>query len=103
MRLCEFVKYLTEQQHKHDPTSEVIWYDSVIDTGKLSWQDELNDKNRQVHVNTFPFFTTIVSRSILAYVLLAYTANNIGLDQTVPKALLGAVWLIKVFWIAFNP
>ena len=48
MRLCEFVKYLTEQQHKHDPDSEVVWYDSVIDTGKLSWQDELNDKNRQV-------------------------------------------------------
>ena len=33
MRLCEFVKYLTEQQHKHDPDSEMIWYDSVIDTG----------------------------------------------------------------------
>ena len=41
-----FVSYLTEQQHKHDPTSEVIWYDSVIDTGKLAWQDELNEKNR---------------------------------------------------------
>ena len=48
MRLCEFVKYLTQQQHKHNPDSEVVWYDSVIDTGKLSWQDELNDKNRQV-------------------------------------------------------
>ena len=33
MRLYEFVKYLTEQQHKHDPASEVVWYDSVIDTG----------------------------------------------------------------------
>ena len=33
MRLCEFLKYLTELQHKHDPASEVVWYDSVIDTG----------------------------------------------------------------------
>ena len=27
------MKYLTDQQHKHNPDSEVVWYDSVIDTG----------------------------------------------------------------------
>lgn len=45
-KLQGFVGYLTEQQHNHDPTSEVIWYDSVINTGQLQWQDELNEKNR---------------------------------------------------------
>ena len=48
MKLREFVKYLTEQQHQRDPTSEVIWYDSIIETGKLDWQNELNEKNRSV-------------------------------------------------------
>ncbi|KAL4240037.1 hypothetical protein ACF0H5_000832 [Mactra antiquata] len=45
--LTNFVKYLTEKLHKHVPGSKVIWYDSVIDTGKLDWQNALNDKNSQ--------------------------------------------------------
>lgn len=44
--LTEFVKYLTVEQHKHCPGSKVIWYDSVIETGELSWQNALNSKNR---------------------------------------------------------
>ncbi|XP_033125700.1 cytosolic endo-beta-N-acetylglucosaminidase-like [Anneissia japonica] len=44
--LVEFVEYLTSEMHKLDPVSQVIWYDSVIQTGKLKWQDMLNDNNR---------------------------------------------------------
>jgi hypothetical protein len=41
---------LTNSLHRINPTLyKVIWYDSVIDTGELKWQNELNDKNK-------PFF-----------------------------------------------
>lgn len=43
--LHKFVEYLTSQIHQAIPGSEVIWYDSVLNTGQLKWQDELNDKN----------------------------------------------------------
>ena len=60
-KLQGFVGYLTEQQHKRDPTSEVIWYDSLINTGKLEWQDELNEKNRY---NIF-YFKLMISPLVL--------------------------------------
>ncbi|XP_077979787.1 cytosolic endo-beta-N-acetylglucosaminidase-like [Glandiceps talaboti] len=41
-----FMKYLTHKLHVVIPHSQVLWYDSVIKDGTLSWQDELNDKNR---------------------------------------------------------
>lgn len=41
-----FVKTLTKEVHKRKPGSLVIWYDSVIETGALAWQNELNDSNR---------------------------------------------------------
>ncbi|XP_060079983.1 cytosolic endo-beta-N-acetylglucosaminidase-like [Ylistrum balloti] len=44
-RLCDFVAYLTKSLHEAIPGSQVIWYDSVINTGGLRWQDELNEKN----------------------------------------------------------
>lgn len=43
--LRKFVEYLTSQIHQAIPGSGVIWYDSVLNTGQLKWQDELNDKN----------------------------------------------------------
>ena len=44
--LCKFVEYLTLKLHEALPESLVIWYDSVITTGELKWQDQLNDRNR---------------------------------------------------------
>ncbi|XP_035695169.1 cytosolic endo-beta-N-acetylglucosaminidase-like [Branchiostoma floridae] len=44
--LIGFMSYLTDVMHTAVQGSEVIWYDSVITTGELKWQDELNDKNR---------------------------------------------------------
>ena len=44
-RLLHFVQLLTEKTHAANPQGEVIWYDSVTCEGKLKWQDELNDLN----------------------------------------------------------
>jgi mannosyl-glycoprotein endo-beta-N-acetylglucosaminidase len=41
-----FVQYLTQEMHNHLPDSQVIWYDSITNDGKLDWQNELNDQNR---------------------------------------------------------
>lgn len=43
--LKHFVDYLTHKTHKNIPSGRVIWYDSVTKDGKLSWQNEMNDKN----------------------------------------------------------
>ncbi|XP_048761260.1 cytosolic endo-beta-N-acetylglucosaminidase-like [Ostrea edulis] len=43
--LCKFVGFLTDQLHAEVPGSQVIWYDSVLNTGELKWQNELNSKN----------------------------------------------------------
>lgn len=47
--LKEFVSHLTKTMHASVPGSLVIWYDSITVDGKLSWQDQLNQKNK-------PFF-----------------------------------------------
>ncbi|KAL0299327.1 UNVERIFIED_CONTAM: Cytosolic endo-beta-N-acetylglucosaminidase 1 [Sesamum radiatum] len=47
--LKAFVSYLSETMHSALPGSLVIWYDSVTVDGELSWQNQLNDKNK-------PFF-----------------------------------------------
>jgi endo-beta-N-acetylglucosaminidase D len=43
--LCHFVGFLTDRLHAEVPGSQVIWYDSVLNTGELKWQNELNSKN----------------------------------------------------------
>ena len=45
-KLTFFVQYLTTSIHQKIEDSEIIWYDSVTNTGKLSWQNELNEKNQ---------------------------------------------------------
>nr|XP_034193175.1 cytosolic endo-beta-N-acetylglucosaminidase-like isoform X1 [Osmia lignaria]XP_034193176.1 cytosolic endo-beta-N-acetylglucosaminidase-like isoform X1 [Osmia lignaria]XP_034193177.1 cytosolic endo-beta-N-acetylglucosaminidase-like isoform X1 [Osmia lignaria]XP_034193178.1 cytosolic endo-beta-N-acetylglucosaminidase-like isoform X1 [Osmia lignaria]XP_034193180.1 cytosolic endo-beta-N-acetylglucosaminidase-like isoform X1 [Osmia lignaria]XP_034193181.1 cytosolic endo-beta-N-acetylglucosaminid len=49
--LIYFVKYLTENIHDAVKDSEIIWYDSVTNEGKLSWQNELNDQNIEFFLN----------------------------------------------------
>lgn len=44
--LVQFVKRLTRRTREEVPHGTVIWYDSIIDTGELIWQDELNEKNK---------------------------------------------------------
>ncbi|XP_052263181.1 cytosolic endo-beta-N-acetylglucosaminidase-like isoform X2 [Dreissena polymorpha] len=45
-RLRGFVGYLTTVQHQSCSESEVIWYDSVLNSGKLDWQNALNAGNQ---------------------------------------------------------
>lgn len=41
-----FLRYLTTQLHQLVPGGLVLWYDSVVQSGQLKWQDELNEQNR---------------------------------------------------------
>ncbi|KAK9535735.1 hypothetical protein VZT92_008098 [Zoarces viviparus] len=52
-----FLRYLTDQLHQRVPGSLVLWYDSVIENGKLTWQNELNQSNRMFFDACDGFFT----------------------------------------------
>lgn len=52
-----FLRYLTDQMHERAPGSLVLWYDSVIETGQLTWQNELNQANRVFFDACDGFFT----------------------------------------------
>ncbi|NXL89371.1 ENASE acetylglucosaminidase, partial [Alectura lathami] len=43
--LPPFLRHLTAQVHSAVPGGLVIWYDSIVDSGALRWQNELNEKN----------------------------------------------------------
>jgi mannosyl-glycoprotein endo-beta-N-acetylglucosaminidase len=42
----QFLEYLTQQTKALVPNGMIIWYDSVIKSGELKWQNELNDANQ---------------------------------------------------------
>ncbi|XP_068587605.1 cytosolic endo-beta-N-acetylglucosaminidase [Cebidichthys violaceus] len=52
-----FLRYLTDQLHERVPGGLVLWYDSVLDNGKLLWQNELNQSNRVFFDACDGFFT----------------------------------------------
>ncbi|XP_004433003.1 PREDICTED: cytosolic endo-beta-N-acetylglucosaminidase [Ceratotherium simum simum] len=52
-----FLQYLTTQLHQQVPGGLVLWYDSVVSSGHLKWQDELNDHNRVFFNSCDGFFT----------------------------------------------
>uniref|UniRef100_A0A667YW64 Cytosolic endo-beta-N-acetylglucosaminidase n=1 Tax=Myripristis murdjan TaxID=586833 RepID=A0A667YW64_9TELE len=52
-----FLRYLTDQMHERVPGSQVLWYDSVLETGQLKWQNELNQSNRVFFDACDGFFT----------------------------------------------
>ncbi|XP_070703889.1 cytosolic endo-beta-N-acetylglucosaminidase [Pempheris klunzingeri] len=52
-----FLRYLTDQMHERVPGSLVLWYDSVIQNGRLQWQNELNESNRMFFDACDGFFT----------------------------------------------
>lgn len=51
-KLKEFVRQLTKRIHEEIPNGTVIWYDSVIESGSLSWQNEVNDENIDMYRGT---------------------------------------------------
>ncbi|XP_075998984.1 cytosolic endo-beta-N-acetylglucosaminidase [Genypterus blacodes] len=52
-----FLRYLTDQMHERIPGSLVLWYDSVLESGKLNWQNEINNSNRLFFDACDGFFT----------------------------------------------
>lgn len=44
-QMVAFLKYLRAQIHKRISGGELIWYDSVITTGEVAWQDKLSPEN----------------------------------------------------------
>ncbi|XP_066917275.1 cytosolic endo-beta-N-acetylglucosaminidase-like isoform X2 [Clytia hemisphaerica] len=45
-QLVYLVKHLTDEMHKSNNDAQVIWYDSVIKSGQLRWQNKLCADNR---------------------------------------------------------
>ncbi|XP_034566595.1 cytosolic endo-beta-N-acetylglucosaminidase [Notolabrus celidotus] len=52
-----FLRYLTDQMHLRVSGSLVLWYDSVVETGRLQWQNELNQNNSMFFDACDGFFT----------------------------------------------
>ncbi|XP_066469987.1 cytosolic endo-beta-N-acetylglucosaminidase isoform X2 [Tiliqua scincoides] len=52
-----FLRYLTAQVHRLVPRGQVVWYDSVLQSGELKWQNELNESNRCYYDVCDGFFT----------------------------------------------
>ncbi|XP_060945922.1 cytosolic endo-beta-N-acetylglucosaminidase [Limanda limanda] len=52
-----FLRYLTDQMHERVSGSLVLWYDSVLESGQLLWQNELNQSNRMFFDACDGFFT----------------------------------------------
>nr|KAF6455864.1 endo-beta-N-acetylglucosaminidase [Rousettus aegyptiacus] len=52
-----FLQYLTTQLHQRVPGGLVLWYDSVISSGQLKWQNELNAHNSVFFDSCDGFFT----------------------------------------------
>lgn len=46
--LINFISYLTKELRKINHEFVILWYDSVVQDGKLKWQNELNDLNKWV-------------------------------------------------------
>ncbi|XP_062936665.1 cytosolic endo-beta-N-acetylglucosaminidase isoform X4 [Cynocephalus volans] len=55
--LPPFLRYLTTQLHQQVPGGLVLWYDSVLQSGQLKWQDELNKQNSVFFDSCDGFFT----------------------------------------------
>ncbi|KAI4487028.1 hypothetical protein M0802_012128 [Mischocyttarus mexicanus] len=58
--LVYFVKYLTDNIRKEIVHSEIIWYDSVIKTGELKWQNELNENNKDFFLSCDGIFLNYI-------------------------------------------
>ncbi|KAF3699546.1 Cytosolic endo-beta-N-acetylglucosaminidase [Channa argus] len=52
-----FLRYLTDQMHERVSGSMILWYDSVIESGQLKWQNELNQSNKMYFDACDGFFT----------------------------------------------
>lgn len=82
--LKEFVRQMTIRIHEEIPNGVVFWYDSVIDTGALDWQNEVNSQNIEMYRGADG-------------ILLNYNWNNAHLQRTVDILKNDPIELAKVF------
>lgn len=80
--LLQLLKSLTHSMHALKPWSQVIWYDSVITSGQLKWQNALNQFNE-------PFFNACDG------IFLNYTWNDWMLASS--KTLAGSSRITDVY------
>nr|XP_060501184.1 cytosolic endo-beta-N-acetylglucosaminidase isoform X2 [Panthera onca] len=52
-----FLRYLSTQLCRQVPGGLVLWYDSVVSSGQVKWQNELNEQNRIFFDSCDGFFT----------------------------------------------
>ena len=55
--MVQWVAYITQRIHEVIPGSIIIWYDSVVPSGKVQWQSELNSQNFKFFDASDVFFT----------------------------------------------
>ncbi len=67
--LKDFVDHLTFRMHQEVTDGIVLWYDSIIESGALSWQNELNARNKS-------FF------DLCDGILINYAWNEKNLERT---------------------
>ena len=56
-KLVKWVAYLTKKSHEVIPGSLIVWYESVIASGQVKWQSELNAQNDMFFDVSDVFFT----------------------------------------------
>lgn len=64
-----FIRHLTKRIHEEIEDGMVLWYDSVVSSGMLLWQNELNERN-------IMFFNECDG------ILINYTWNQYNLERT---------------------
>ena len=84
LKLRNFVQSLTESMHQRIPNSLVIWYDSIISTGEVRWQNELNQHNQMFHEVCDGFFLS----EFITFCLIAKTIVGIKITSKIRLLLL---------------
>ncbi len=56
-QLLAWLAFLTTEMNKAIPGSQVVWYDSVIQSGQIKYQNELNHLNKPFYQVSNAIFT----------------------------------------------
>ncbi|KAG0352894.1 hypothetical protein BG005_007721 [Podila minutissima] len=77
-QMVALLGYLRAQIHKRIPGGQLIWYDSVISTGEVAWQDKLSPENYAFFEQTDGIFTnyTWQEKAVRESVKLAGARNR---------------------------
>lgn len=82
--LKEFTRQLSKRIHEEIRNGIVVWYDSVIESGKLEWQNEVTSENIDMYKGTDG-------------ILLNYNWNDSHLQRTVNILQKNQVEMAKVY------